>query len=153
LWAAVSHAVRSPTPFDEDVQERLGAIVALSGNCDFRTEKLTAYELGIKAQPLAELSFSATGFYHHYGDLRSVELIPGPAFLNLQWGNGLKGHSYGLEAWASASPLDHSGLHRSVRAKVRETAAIGLRIIGVLDDYLIDTLSRDDCKAIAYQVA
>ena len=24
LWAAVSHAVRSPTPFDEDVQERLG---------------------------------------------------------------------------------------------------------------------------------
>jgi len=106
LWAAASHAVRSPTPFDEDVQERLGAIVALSGNRDFRTEKLTAYELGIKAQPLAELSFSATGFYHHYDDLRSVELIPGPAFLNLRWGNGLKGHSYGLEAWASASPLD-----------------------------------------------
>jgi iron complex outermembrane receptor protein len=106
LWAAVSHAVRSPTPFDEDVQERLGAIVALSGNRDFRTEKLTAYEIGVKAQPLRALSFSATGFYHHYDDLRTVELIPGPAILNLQWGNGLKGHSYGLEAWASASPLE-----------------------------------------------
>jgi iron complex outermembrane receptor protein len=105
LWAAVSHAVRSPTPFDEDVQERLGAIVALSGNRDFRTEKLTAYEVGVKAQPFSGLSFSATGFYHHYNDLRTVETISGPAFLNLQWGNGLKGHSYGLEAWASASPL------------------------------------------------
>ena len=106
LWAAVSHAVRSPTPFDEDVQERLGTIVALSGNRDFRTEKLTAYEVGVKAQPLRQLSFSATGFYHHYDDLRTVELIPGPAFLNLQWGNGLKGHSYGLEAWANVSPLE-----------------------------------------------
>ena len=106
LWAAVSHAVRSPTPFDEDVQERLGTLVALSGNRDFRTEKLTAYEIGVKAQPVRQLSFSATGFYHQYNDLRSVELISGPAFLNLQWGNGLKGHSYGLEAWASASPLE-----------------------------------------------
>jgi len=60
----------------------------------------------VKAQPVRQLSFSATGFYHQYNDLRSVELISGPAFLNLQWGNGLKGKSYGLEAWASASPLE-----------------------------------------------
>lgn len=106
IWAAVSHAVRSPTPFDEDVQERVGTIVALSGNRDFRTEKLTAYELGIRAQPMSGLSFSATGFYHHYDDLRSIELGTGPASaLNLFWANGLKGNSYGLEAWASASPL------------------------------------------------
>ena len=106
LWAAVSRAVRSPTPFDQDVQERVGTIVALSGNRDFRTEKLTAYEVGLRAQPLSGLSFSATGFYHHYDDLRSVELTSGPAtVLNLTWANGLKGNSYGLEAWASASPL------------------------------------------------
>lgn len=103
LWAAVSHAVRSPTPFDEDAQERVPG-VSLSGNPDFRTEKLTAYELGLRAQPLAGLSFSATGFYHHYNDLRSVEIVPGPG-LSLQWGNELAGNSYGLEAWASASPL------------------------------------------------
>lgn len=105
LWAAVSHAVRSPTPFDEDVQERVGTFVALSGNRDFRTEKLTAYELGLRAQPLTALSLSVTGFYHHYNDLRTVELIPGPANLNLTWSNGLAGHSYGMEAWASVSPL------------------------------------------------
>jgi iron complex outermembrane receptor protein len=106
LWAAASHAVRSPTPFDEDVQERVGTIVALSGNRDFRTEKLTAYELGVRAQPLSGLSFSATGFYHHYNDLRTVEMGTGPAtLLNLFWANGLKGNTYGLEAWASYSPL------------------------------------------------
>lgn len=105
LWAAVSHAVRSPTPFDEDVQERVPPIVSLSGNPDFRTEKLTAYELGLRAQPLPNFSFSLTGFYHHYDDLRTVEVGSGPAQLNLYWGNGLAGHSYGLEAWASASPL------------------------------------------------
>jgi iron complex outermembrane receptor protein len=106
LWGAVSRAVRSPTPFDEDVQERVGAIVALSGNPDFRTEKLTAYELGLRAQPLTGLSFSVTGFYHHYDDLRTVERIAGPANLNLMWGNGLAGRSYGLEAWGNLSPLD-----------------------------------------------
>jgi iron complex outermembrane recepter protein len=106
LWAAVSHAVRSPTPFDEDVQERVGTIVGLSGNRQFRTEKLTAYELGMRATPLSGLSFSATGFYHHYDDLRTVEIGAGPAtVLNLYWANRLAGHSYGLEAWARASPL------------------------------------------------
>ena len=104
LWAAVSHAVRSPTPFDEDVRESVPG-VTLSGNRNFRTEKLTAYELGLRVQPLPSLSFSATGFYHHYDDLRSVELLPGPG-LNLIWGNQLAGHSYGVEAWASFKPLD-----------------------------------------------
>ena len=106
LWAAVSHAVRSPTPFDEDVQERVATIVALMGNRDFRTEKLTAYELGLRVQPMAGMSLSATAFYHHYDDLRTVEVGTGPAtLLNLFWGNGLAGHSEGVEAWASASPL------------------------------------------------
>lgn len=103
LWAAVSRAVRAPTPFDEDVQERVPG-VTLSGNPDFRTEKLTAYELGVRSQPLSGLSFSVTGFYHHYDDLRTVEVGPGPG-LNLYWGNALAGHSYGVEAWANASPL------------------------------------------------
>jgi iron complex outermembrane receptor protein len=106
LWGAVSHAVRSPTPFDEDAQERVATIIALSGNRDFRTEKLTAYELGLRAQPLSNLSLSLTGFYHHYNDLRTVEIGTGPAtVLNLFWGNGLAGHSYGVEAWGSFTPL------------------------------------------------
>jgi iron complex outermembrane receptor protein len=103
LWAAVSHAVRSATPFDEDVQERVPG-VTLTGNRDFRTEKLTAYELGVRAQPLSILSFSLTGFYDHYNDLRTIEIGPGPG-LNLHWGNALAGPSYGVEAWGSVKPL------------------------------------------------
>ena len=105
LWAAVSHAVRSPTPFDEDVHENLAGVIGLSGDREFRTEKLTAYELGLRAQPLTGMSFSVTGFLHHYDDLRTVEFGTGPALLNLEWGNGLAGRSYGVEAWASTSPL------------------------------------------------
>jgi iron complex outermembrane receptor protein len=103
IWAAVSRAVRSATPFDEDVYEAAPG-VTLQGNREFRTEKLTAYELGVHSQPLTGLSFSASGFYHHYNDLRSVEVGPGPG-LNLYWSNELAGNIYGVDAWASASAL------------------------------------------------
>jgi iron complex outermembrane receptor protein len=101
VWGSVERAVRSPTPFDEDVQERFGTIVALSGNPLFSTEKLTAFELGTRVQPASALSLSVTAFYHLYDDLRTVELGTGPAtVLNLTWDNNLKGHTYGVEAWA-----------------------------------------------------
>lgn len=103
IWGSASRAVRSATPFDEDVHEAAPG-VTLSGNRDFRTEKLTAYELGVKSQPLSDLSFSLTGFYHHYNDLRTAEIASGPG-LNLFWGNQLAGHSYGVEAWANVSPF------------------------------------------------
>ena len=105
VWGSVSRAVRSPTPFDTEVEERLGNIIAISGNRDFRSEKLTAFELGIKAQPLSTVSLSATGFYHRYDDLRTIELGSGPALLNFFWGNKLRGNTHGLEAWASAQLL------------------------------------------------
>ncbi len=133
LWGAISHAVRSPTPFDEDVREQVaGGIVNLNGDRDFLTEKLTAYEAGVRAQPLSGLSFSVTGFYHHYDDLRTVELGTGPALLNLVWGNGLAGHAYGVEAWASAAPLPwwtlSAGMmlqHEKFHFKPSSTALIG----------------------------
>jgi iron complex outermembrane receptor protein len=37
-------------------------------------------------------------FYNVYDDLRTVEFSPGHSF-PLLWGNGLKGDTYGLEAW------------------------------------------------------
>jgi iron complex outermembrane receptor protein len=105
LWGAASRAVRSPTPFDTDVQERLGNIIAITGNRDFKTEKLTAFEVGIRAQPLSAMSLSVTGFYHRYEDLRTIELGTGPALLNFFWGNKLKGNTRGVEAWATVRPL------------------------------------------------
>jgi iron complex outermembrane receptor protein len=98
LWGAISRAVRSPTPADVDIVERLNGSDFLVGNKDFRTEKLTAFELGTRIQPATGLSLSVSGFYNLYDDLRSVEFTP-VTLLPLHWGNKLKGHSYGLDAW------------------------------------------------------
>jgi iron complex outermembrane receptor protein len=99
LWASAERAVRSPTPFDEDVQERVPPTISLSGNRAFVTEKLTAFELGTRLQPTETLSLSITAFYHRYDDLRTVEIVPGPAPLSLGWDNNLKGRTYGVETW------------------------------------------------------
>jgi iron complex outermembrane receptor protein len=99
FWGAVSRAIRSPTPFDRDVRERLGAIVALDGDSAFAPEKLVAYELGARAQLDDRATISLSLLYNDYDDLRSVELTTGPAFLNLVWANGLKGRTLGFDVW------------------------------------------------------
>ncbi len=98
VWAAVSRALRSPTPFDRDVVEVLGGGPFLIGGSHFQPEMLTAYELGARLQPTARTALSVSTFYNVYGDLRSIEVKPG-GFLPLRWGNGMKGRTYGVEAW------------------------------------------------------
>jgi iron complex outermembrane receptor protein len=106
LWAAVSYAVRSPTPFDTHVQEDIGPLLFLKGAPDFLPEKLTAYELGYRAQISDNASLSITAFDDEYDDLKSIELDRTTGFLPLRWGNGMKGHVYGLEAWATYEAAD-----------------------------------------------
>jgi iron complex outermembrane receptor protein len=98
LWAAASRAIRSPTPFDRDVVEKIGSMTFLVGGPSFRTEKVTAFELGVRATPSSRLSLSISGFYNLYDDLRSVEFNLATV-LPLEWGNEIRGHTYGFEAW------------------------------------------------------
>ena len=105
LWAAVSRAIRSPTPFDVDVQERLGGMLFLTGNEDFQPETLTAYELGARIQPSSRLSVSVSAYYNVYDDLRSIEVQSG-GFLPLHWGNMMQGRTYGVEAWGDYRVTD-----------------------------------------------
>ncbi len=104
LWAAISRAVRSPTPFDRDVVETSGAAVVLTGTKAFRSEKLTAYEAGTRLTLSPEVSLSVSGFFNHYDDLRTVE--PAPTMTSLIWGNGIAGHTYGLDSWADIRVAD-----------------------------------------------
>jgi iron complex outermembrane receptor protein len=108
LWAAASRAIRSPTPFDVDVMELLapGGVVGLQGNRQFRPEKVWAYEVGYRAQPLPQLSWSISAFYNDYGDLRTIEPTPGGAFFPLHWGNLMAGDTYGLEIWGNYQMTD-----------------------------------------------
>jgi iron complex outermembrane receptor protein len=100
VWAAASRAVRAPTPFDVDVREAFGGPVLLFGNPDFETEKVWAYEVGYRAQPSANVSWSASVFYNDHDDLRSVEGTP-VTFFPLYWDNLIEGATYGVEIWAN----------------------------------------------------
>ena len=106
LWAAISYAIRSPTPFDTHVQENLGVTPFLKGSPDFLPEKLTAYELGYRTQLSENASLSLNGFYDDYNDLKSIEVDRTTGFLPLRWGNGMKGHVYGVEAWTTYEATD-----------------------------------------------
>ncbi|HXS26955.1 MAG TPA: TonB-dependent receptor [Steroidobacteraceae bacterium] len=141
LWAAVSRAIRSPTPFDEDVQEKVGQVVFLTGNRDFKPERVTAYEVGYRGQPLARLSLSASVFYNHYDDLRTINAGPsaGPApfGLPLSWGNDMTGNTYGVEAWADVQITDwwrlspgFRSLHEELRFKPGYVAVVGISQAG-----------------------
>jgi iron complex outermembrane receptor protein len=100
FWLAGSRAIRSPTPFDTDVQEFVGTQLFVVGDPDFRPEKVTAFELGYRGNPDAALSLSASVFYNEYDDLRTIEITP-VVFLPLRWGNLMEGSAYGFEAWAN----------------------------------------------------
>jgi iron complex outermembrane recepter protein len=105
LWSAVSRAIRSPTPFDRDVVEYLGTTLFLTGGGEFKPEKLTAYEIGYRAQPSSRLSISVSTYYNSYDDLRTIEFDP-LTLLPLHWGNLMDGHTYGAEAWANYQASD-----------------------------------------------
>jgi iron complex outermembrane recepter protein len=105
LWTAVSRAVRAATPVDRDLIEKIGSTPIISGSFDFQPETLTAYELGTRVQATPELSFSISGYYNDYDDLRTIEASPG-TFLPLRWGNEMAGHTYGAEVWGSYRVTD-----------------------------------------------
>jgi iron complex outermembrane receptor protein len=104
LWAAVSKAIRSPTPFDADVIEKSGTTVFLTGNRSFRPEEVTAYEAGTRLDLSSAVSGSLAVFYNDYNDLRTIE--PSPGVLPFFWGNLMKGATYGIEGWANWQVLE-----------------------------------------------
>ncbi|SKB37472.1 iron complex outermembrane recepter protein [Rhizorhabdus histidinilytica] len=104
LWGSASRAIRSPTPFDRDVVEKVDGQTLLIGPSTFRSEKLSAFEAGGRLITAAA-SFSISGFYNVYDDLRTVEFAPVGIF-PLRWGNGIKGHSYGFDSWADLRLTD-----------------------------------------------
>ena len=101
LWAAVSRAVRSPTPVDTNLREYAGPIDVLNGSNGFHPETLTAYQVGTRVTPTASVSFSVSGFYDVYDRLRSVEAPPSPAVFPFTFGNLMAGTVFGVEVWGT----------------------------------------------------
>jgi iron complex outermembrane receptor protein len=106
MWAAASRAIRSPTPFDTEVVEKLGSTTYLAANTRFRPEEVRAYELGSRLQPVDPVSVTVAAFYNVYDDLRTVEPASDSVFLPLYWGNSMRGDTFGVDAWAKWQVAD-----------------------------------------------
>lgn len=93
IWASISRAARTPNRIERELTHPL----FLQASPDFLSEKVTAYELGWRAQPMDRLSISLSSFYNRYDDL-CTDTYPATIFpLILQ--NGGEGETYGIEGW------------------------------------------------------
>lgn len=93
LWSALSRAVRAPSRVDRELS--VPGVVA--GGSNFTSEVIKVFELGYRAQPLAQLSYSITGFYHQLENLRTLE----PSPTDPQVANDREGHVQGIEGWGA----------------------------------------------------
>jgi iron complex outermembrane receptor protein len=98
-WAAVSRAVRMPARYDRDIFQPRPPPVVASGNKNFASEIVVAYELGYRVQLTPDLSTAVSVFYNDYDRLRSFGLVPGTT-RQVSFGNNLFGETHGLE-WSA----------------------------------------------------
>jgi iron complex outermembrane recepter protein len=102
VWGAVSRAVRTPSRIDEEL-----TFIGFPGFIapfTFKSEELIAYELGLRFQPTANSTLSATLYRHDYDELRTSSLSPpSPGSFPVFVGNGLEGEIYGVELWGDVA--------------------------------------------------
>ncbi|MGA2848686.1 MAG: TonB-dependent receptor [Terracidiphilus sp.] len=118
IWAAASHADRTPARSDTDFRvnfevlpgpDNLPILVSLFGNPDEKNEQVAAFETGYRTTLTSQFSWDSTVFYNRYRDLVSVEpgamrleTNPEPVHLLIpnSFGNGLFGEAHGIETFA-----------------------------------------------------
>lgn len=145
LWAAVSQASRTPNRIERGLTSP-----GFLEQQDFDAESLTAYEIGYRATPLPNLSFSATAFYHVYDDLRTVAFTP-VTILPFYFANGGAGETWGVEAWGSwqvnprwRTSLGVQTLQKDIGLRPGETDISGLASQGQDPDYQVLLRSQAD---------
>ncbi|HTJ96772.1 MAG TPA: TonB-dependent receptor [Rhodocyclaceae bacterium] len=106
LWTALSRAVRAPSRIDRDFRTSAYLPAAnftlplIGGGPNFGSEVAEVFELGYRAQPTSQLSYSITAFSSMYDKLRSGQvpvLAQGGAYVQ----NMLEGRTYGIETWGT----------------------------------------------------
>ncbi len=139
VWSAYSRALRTPSRLDRELFSPASPPFVLAGGPDFRSEVADVYELGYKAQPTPQISYSATVFHHIYDHLRSFEATNTGTFFI---GNKMEGTETGIEAWGTmqVAPtwrLSAGGfiLHQELRLKADSTDPMGISAAGNDPDY------------------
>jgi iron complex outermembrane receptor protein len=98
VWGAISRAVRAPSRIDREFFVNAPPALNLRGGPDFTSEIVDVFEIGYRAQPLAEVSYSVSAFHNIYDKLRSLEPVGGGVTVI---GNKMQGTEDGLEAWGN----------------------------------------------------
>ena len=100
VWGAVSRAVRAPSRVDRDFFTDIPPPkpLQLMGGPDFVSEVVKVFEVGYRALPSPQASYSVSLFHNIYDKLRSVEPAPGGGSVI---GNKMEGTSDGIEAWGN----------------------------------------------------
>lgn len=116
VWAAFTHAVRTPSDVERDFNlssylgtapDGLPYFARFNANPNFESEQLNGWELGYRRAIGSKIYVDIAGFYNHYRDLLSEE-ITGPSYvvvtpqltyflLPAQFRNGLLGETTGFE--------------------------------------------------------
>ncbi len=141
LWTAVSRAIATPSRAAQGITVRNGlpaetearirqlaairfpALVngtvfgSLTGNEDYDSESVTAWEIGYRHQITPRVFVDATTYYNDYKNLRTFDAVPATVRLdvpnlaytyiyNLTYGNQAEAHSTGFELAANWAPLE-----------------------------------------------
>jgi iron complex outermembrane receptor protein len=117
LWGAISRAVRTPSRVERssDIVFQIvplpppdpALVVHGYGNEDFDSERLLAYELGLRYQFQANLALDLVAYYHDYDDLETLEMQLSPEGIPyLIFDNNLLGDSNGIELSLDWQPLE-----------------------------------------------
>ncbi len=156
VWVAVSRAVRTPSQVEHDARintevippgtaknpSSLPVLLTAQGDDDFKSEELTAYELGYRVLATDNLFLDIATFYNVYDNLRTLETgttspesSPAPLHLVLPStvGNEMNGETYGAELVADWRPVDGWRLQATYSY---------LRILLHLDEGSTDTISE-----------
>ncbi|MDL2357607.1 MAG: TonB-dependent receptor [Pseudomonadota bacterium] len=110
LWSSLSHTVRAPSRIDRDfyspsVPTMVNGMAryVIGGGPDFVSETADVFEVGYRAQPSPQWSYSATAFYSRYERLRTLEPLAGGGLAFRNFGEG---RARGIELWGRWHPTD-----------------------------------------------
>lgn len=96
LWGAASRAVRTPSRIDVEFFVPAQPPYQLAGGPDFRSEIANTLELGLRAQPSEQLTYSLTLFGSRYTSLRNYRRLSDRTIVLINAG---RANVTGVEAW------------------------------------------------------
>jgi len=114
VWSALSRTVRAPARSDRDFvlppkPVMIGGLprFTIGTSPEFESEVANVLELGYRAQPAQNWSYSATAWYADYDKLRTLEpnATAGPYRGILEFRNLSQGRTRGIELWARWQPM------------------------------------------------